>query len=218
MITKNLKPEDLVSFKNEGAVLIGSFSRYRKIVGPGKDEAEGTKGVDIETNEWQKIKGDDLGKFVSAGYVKIQGSGYLINKGGGKLIIKNANLLPDVYIFCTSSKVVEKFGESHYNILEISRFGEILYEELRKIDNELYDWAHGRVVYGGAKNPITTMKQLRDIGDFNINEINIYDCFCKPAKYAEEEEYRFVFLTKKQPVPEKTIIKNTNLVNLCSFI
>ena len=215
MIIKNLKSADLEGFKNEGIVLIGSFSKYRKDEGPGRDDTEGIKGVDIKTNEPIQIKGDDLGKLVSAGYVKVKGP-FNINIRGS-LILKNANLLPDAYLFCTSLKVVEKFGQSHYNILEIPRFGEIIFDSLRKIDNEVFDWAHERVAYGGVKNPITTVKQLKDIGDFNINEFSIYDCFCKPAKYSKEEEYRFVFLTKKQPVPEKTFIQNKNLINCCSF-
>jgi len=215
MIIKNLKPVDLEDFKNRGALLIGSFNKYRNDEGPGRDNAEGIKGVDIKTNEPIQIKGDDLGKLVSAGYVKVKGP-FNINIRGS-LILKNANILPDVYLFCTSLKIVEKFGQSHYNILRILRFGEIIFDSLRKIDNELFDWAHGPVVYGGAKNLITTAKQLKDIGDFNINEFDPYDCFCKPAEYSEEEEYRFIFLTKKQPIPEKTLIENMELIDCCSF-
>jgi hypothetical protein len=156
IVIKNLKPKYLQSFKKKGTVLISSFNRCREYEWIGKDETEGIKGVDIKTHEPLQIKGDDLGKFIS--YVKVQGQGSI--NIGGSLTIKNANLLPDTYIFCTSLILNNTFGRSHYNILDIQQFGGILFDSIREIDNEVYDWAHGQVVYGGAKNPITTVKQL----------------------------------------------------------
>jgi len=215
VLIKNIESQYLKRSQNDGTVLMGSFSKYRKIEGPGQDETEGTKAVDIKTQEPVQIKGNDLGKLVSKSYVKVQGP-FSINIHGS-LILNNANLLPDAYLFCTSLKLVKKFGQAHYKILNISKFGKILFDSLRKIDNDVFDWAHGRVEYGGAKNRITTAKQLRDLGDFNINEFKISDCFCKPIKYIEEDEYRFVFLTKKQPIPESTLVHNMDLVKCCSF-
>ena len=216
MIIKNIRSKYVNSFRHKGLVRIGSFSQYRKDeAGIGKDMAEGTKRLDISINEPLQFSGNELGKLISSRYVKVQGTGQINIKQS--LIVNSANLLPDVYLFCASLKIINKFGEGHYNIEDAIKFGEIIFNELNKIDSEVYDWAQGLVKYGRAKDPVKTYKQLGDLGDFNVNEFNINDCFCKPIEYAEEEEYRFVFLTKKRSVPEETYIRNKNLISCCSF-
>jgi len=214
MVIKNLKPDDLMKFRAEGSVLVGSFFRYRKLEGQGRDDTEGIKGVDLKVKGPLSIRGDNLGKLVS--YVKVKGP-FKINIGG-TLTIKDATLLPDAYIFCTSLKVRIEFGAAHYKIVDVLRFGETLFRSLHETDNDVFYWAHGRAVYGGHKDPVTTPEELANLGSFNINEFDIDDYFRKPAKYAEEQEYRFVFLTRRQPVPEQTIIFNKELVDCCYFL
>jgi hypothetical protein len=73
------------------------------------------------------------------------------------------------------------------------------------------------VTYGRAKDPIKTLAELKTLADYNINAATALDCFYKASSFADEEEFRFVFFTRKQPIKSALAIHSMNLVKCCSF-
>ena len=74
------------------------------------------------------------------------------------------------------------------------------------------------VIYGGAKDTINTLEELKKLGNYNINVATMLDCFYKSSSFKDDEEFRFVFFTKKQPIDTIMTIRNTNLIKCCSLV
>ena len=214
-LVKNLNNQThLENFKKAGEVLISSINRFPTMKGPGKDEKEGTKSTDICIEQGGQFKGEELGKLIS--HFNMEGTGTIDIRG--KITIKDKAVLPDVYVFCASNKMLNKFGSVHYKIVNIPRFAQTLFESIRKqVDDKVYYWMMAPVVYGGAKDPVKTLKELKSLSNYNINIATMLDCFYKPSSFKDEEEFRFVFFTKKQPIEQKITIHNKNLIKCCSF-
>lgn len=214
-LVKNLEKVYLEKFKDTGDVLVSSIARFRMIESYGRDEKEGVKSTDISIDLGgpTQFKATDLGRLIS--YFKMTGTGTI--EVNGKLIIKDKTFLPDAYVFCASYKPVNEFGGSNYNIVNVSRFAQTLYESIRKEDKEVYYWMMAPVIYGGAKDTIKTLEELEKLGNYNINIATMLDCFFKPLSFKDEEEFRFVFFTKKHLDDERITIHNKNLIKCCSF-
>ena len=214
-LVKNPKKEYLDKFRETGEVILSSITRFRTMGGHGQDEKEGVKKTDIciDVGGTEEIKANELGRFIS--YFKMEGTGSI--DISGKLVIKDNAFLPDSYIFCASYKALDAFGGSSYEIVDIPRFGQTLFESIRKADKEVYSWMMAPVTYGGAKDPIKTLEELKKLGNYNINVATMLDCFFKSSSFKDEEEFRFAFFTKKKPIDMITIIHDTNLVKCCEF-
>lgn len=215
-LVKYLKAEHLEKFVNTGEILISSIARFRTMEGYGKDEKEGIKNSDIciELGEPTVFKATELGKLIA--HFKLQGSGSI--EVNGKIIIHDKTYLPDAYVFCTSYKPVNEFGRANYKIVNIPRFAQTLFESIRKeVDDGVYSWMMAPVIYGGTKDTINTITELRSLGNYNINMATMLDCFYKPLSFKDEEEFRFVFFTKKQTIEKMKLIHNRNLIKYCNF-
>lgn len=214
-LVKNLKIEYLEQFRNTGEVLVRSIASFRTMGGYGQEEKEGIKNTDIciDVGGPKEFKATELGRFIST--FKLEGTGSMeIN---GKLIIKDKTILPDAYVFCASYKTINEFGGANYKIVSISRFAQTLFESIHKVDKEVYYWMMAPVIYGGAKDPIETLEELKNLGNYNVNIATMLDCFYKPSSHQDEEEFRFVFFTKKKSIEQKMAIHNKNLIKCCSF-
>lgn len=207
-LVKNLEKAYIEKFKDTGEVLVSSIARFRTIGSYGRDEKEGIKSTDIciDLGGPTQFKATDLGRFIS--YFKLAGTGTIeVNE---KLIIKDKNFLLDAYVFCASYKPLNEFGGSNYNIINVSRFAQTLFESIRKEDNEVYYWMMAPVIYGGAKDTIKTLEELKNLGNYNINIAAMLDCFVKPSSFKDEEEFRLVFFTKKHLDDDRITIHNKN--------
>ena len=112
--------------------------------------------------------------------------------------------IPNAYIFCVSEKPIPgKFGDSYYEIIDPSMFGNMLFEKLKELDPGVNSARLRKVSYGGIKDlEIRTVKDLEKFDNNNINEILLSDYFNKPSKLSDEFEFRYVFFTTTPNIRE----------------
>ncbi len=215
ILIKNLDNNYVKAFKDTGELLLSSISRYVAIGDLRQDAAEGINNIDIDITfpEPTIFNADDLGKYIAQ--FKFMGGEIEVAE---KIVIKDKSYLPDAYVFCASAYRLEKFGDSYYSIKKAKQFGSILFNTLREqVDNQVYAWMVAPVIYGGIKDPIRTLAELKSLTNTDVNIARMMDCFYKPSEYSDEKEIRFVFFTKKQNIESQVYIRNLALLKCCKF-
>lgn len=208
-LIKNLGSFYRLGFRQLGSVLVGSFLRYRYLEGHSGDKDEGIKGFSFAPEENTTLYGDKLNSILPGRFVN-----------GDSFQVRQLNIkytIPDAYVFCVSSQIDTSFGNSHYKIINYSGFGQVLFETLRTIDNQVYYWKLGKVEYGGLKDPIHTLAELYSLKGHDFINATYDDYFHKSSKYARDNEYRFVFFTRNSFVPKNVQINNMALTSFCTF-
>jgi hypothetical protein len=212
VLIKNLNSEHLEMFRANGRVLLSSLKRLREKEGEGRDELEGVKSIELKPTQSRTYTSKEISQFYPPN-ISIQG-GFFRYEAGSK--INFGTRLPEAYVFCTSAYRLHRFGPSNYRILDVQRFGQVLFDSLRVRDPQVFGHAFGRITYGGMKDPIDDL-QFAFQQNYSLKDLKLNDYYCKPICFASEGEYRYVFFTENDLIQDKMCIECMSLVTLCAF-
>jgi hypothetical protein len=200
-------------FRNEGTLRVQNIAKYRAIGDVREDNTEGIvtsviQGTGVLTREQAK---EALGVDVRS----------IIFKPGWKGRIKHNLHLPNGYMVCVSamlgSHLLKRFGvDDYFTITNVDLFRDSLARAIGdRIRLEIT--AFDRVVYVSQKELSFTVAQLSTPG--GIRRAHLSDFFRKASSYAIEAEYRFIFLTDEQDVPEFLDVQLTQaeIFGCCMF-
>ncbi len=213
---KNLPNQYLDRFLAYGEVALRPFRYFAEIEDVRGDRLEGKRGMTFRATESMHITSNE---FFTASNLIIRsttGRPVPIDVSPGA-IVDTLELLPAAYLFCVSESIQPQFGEAAYSISDAEIFKNILYAALCKKGQRICYAGFDRVRYGGHKDPIRDGSMAKTISATLRREVSVDDYFLKPSPYANEREWRFIFLLEEEEeIQDPLIVREKELLSVCS--
>lgn len=209
-LIKNLAREHAAAFWNTGSVRVGTAFQYRTTEDEARrDVGEATTRLHIRPHETIRMSSSDFSKYIPPG-IEIR-NGFV--QMGTESAVHLTTEWPNCYMFCVSEQSQPKFGGASYRIVDPIRFRNLLFVALKDIDPGICYCRVDRVHY--ADTPVLQTKA--DLVAQAPNRLSVPDretYFHKPPSYANEREWRFVFVTDS-PTPLPQIVSCPVLHDCC---
>lgn len=197
-------------FRDNGILRICPLTEYRSIPDIRQDRTEGIAitsieaAIDFKREQSKEILGLDTN----------------INKTGGTLNIHYD--LPNGYLLSMSTKrtsdVIRRFGcDAYFTIYNPIGFKAALLRAISEVCPVLFA-SDGQVKY--VKDKVQYLRTLEDLLRSPPSQRSIDDYFIKPKDaYADEDEYRFVFVVGPGQAEKPLFLKLTQIEvrDCCSF-
>jgi hypothetical protein len=213
---KNLSNQYLERFLAYGEVALRPFRYFARIEDVRGDHLEGTRGLTIrDATEPIHFTTDE---FWTPGNIVIRSLGRPAPIDiAPSATVNNLEQLPAGYLFCVSESIQPQFGEAAYSINDAEIFKDILSASLSKEGQRISYAGFDRVRYGEHKDVIRDTSMAKAINASLRRAIHRDDYFLKPSTYANEREWRFIFLLEEgEETQDLLIVQEKALLSVCS--
>lgn len=225
-VYKYLKKDYLEQFKEKGTIVIGNIEWYRdieneKIQDPLEGRTKycihaGREPIELSIEQVNAITND----YYISSKLRIAPNSYF----------EDYLNVPNAFVFSTSYRfdrnLMKKFGcDAYYKITDIKQFAKTIRKELNKQHQLLFSvakkvsYVKTKEIYvtNNNKNTVIRTTPYNKSKSDKIKTIYIEDYFTKPDAFAEEKEFRFIFVPKKLIGKKPVYLKCTELIDCCDF-
>ena len=220
VVYKYLEKKYLLDFKDKGIIRVNTLYNLRtKEKESIHDEFEGLQRLRVDPkNEPSKFSNKQAHELFPQVNFQEGITNDAITIMPNAHVVSNTEVA-DAFVFCTSLKFDDQLGkkwnyDSHYMIIDPFRFAEIAFWELYdKVT--LLCFKADKVKYTDKEITITNQNKNAVLAN---NSRSFWDiCFTKPKKFADEKEFRIVFVLEYPKKIEPLLLTSLKLLKCCKF-
>jgi hypothetical protein len=220
VVYKYIEKKYLLDFKDKCVIRINTLYNLR---------SEKKKSIRDEFEGFQRLRVDP--KNEPAKFSSEQGRELFPQVHFGEGITKDAITImpnahvvsntevPDAFVFCASLKLDDQLGkkwncDAHYRIVDPFQFAEIAFGELNN-QVTLRCFKADKVKYTDKEITITNQNKNETLSSISRSFWDI--CFTKPKQFADEMEFRIVFIPEYPRKIEPILLTSLKLRKCCEF-
>jgi hypothetical protein len=218
ILFKNLGGEFVEQFWSDGKVALRPLGYFATVEDERRDVLEGNRGIVIKAAEKMDLTTNEFWTAETFAIRSTVGRPVPIQISPGARV-STSEVMQKAYVFCVSEARVSKYGEAAYRIDEAERFKEILCAAMTRRGIAISHAEMRKVAYGGQRDPIGDFASAKKALSTLRAGLRIDDYFLKPSGYAEDREWRFVFLPESGEANENPlVIADKELLKVCSRV